>query len=114
MHRRKFFKYGLGLLGGLAASKTFACAIDEIEDKSLKGKLFNYEGGMSKRLAFVPKAETSDHKKYDKGQKCGQCRFFNDKRQIEEFAPCSFARNRYVPSCGWCKQFNLDPKKVSS
>lgn len=95
----------------LSSAKLLACDAAKISSEAVKKKIFDASSGSAKRLDFVSIAEQAKSSKYQKGQKCGQCKFFNSKTQEGEFAKCSFARNRYVPSCGWCKQFKKDPKK---
>lgn len=96
------------------SSAAWTCSPDSITKAVNKKRLFDADGPFAKRLSFVSVAENADHNSYKKGQNCGTCRFFNTKQQDGDFARCAFAQNRYVPKCGWCKQYKEDPDKVKS
>ncbi|PIR28308.1 MAG: hypothetical protein COV38_16430 [Bdellovibrionales bacterium CG11_big_fil_rev_8_21_14_0_20_38_13] len=109
LSRRFFLKAAISLSSAAYASSLLACDISTLK-KNL-AKIFDSSSSTAKRLDFVSVAEESKNSKYKKGDKCGACSFFNDKKGEGDFAPCSFASNRFVPSCGWCKQYKKDPKK---
>ena len=118
--RRSFFKaaaLGLGALPLLNAGKAFAgiakvCPQGDPKDPKALKKLLDAKSKKATRLKYVTNATTSKHKKYKKGSACGICKFYKAKKEVESYAPCSMVANRYVASCGWCKSYKLDKKKV--
>lgn len=118
--RRSFFKAALLSLGALPLLKTVdalgatakACPQGAPTDAKAVKKLLKYESKTASRLDFVANATDSKSKKYTKGSTCGNCKFYNDKKVVEDYAPCSMVGNKYVPSCGWCKSYKLDKKKA--
>lgn len=115
--RRSFFKAALLGLTALPILKAGAAVAKKCPQgaptnaKALK-KLLDPKSKKATRLKFVEDATTSKHKKYKKGSACGNCKFYNAKKEVEAHAPCSMVANNYVASCGWCKSFKLDKKKV--
>ncbi len=118
--RRSFFKAALLSLtaipllkstGALAATAKSCPQKDPTDKKALK-KLLKADGKTAKRLDYEVNATASKHKKYTAGSNCGNCKFYNAKKEVENYAPCSMAANKYVASCGWCKSYKLDKKKA--
>ncbi|MBK26868.1 MAG: hypothetical protein CME70_22895 [Halobacteriovorax sp.] len=118
--RRSFFKAALLSISALPllksgealAASALKCPQDAPKDAKALKKLLKYDGKVSKRLAFVANSSDTKHKKFKAGSNCGNCKFYNAKKEVEGYAPCSMAANKYVPACGWCKSYKLDKKKV--
>jgi hypothetical protein len=116
--RRNFLIKSLGLVGllpllslkdALAAKCPQALKIDS---EKVLAKLLDATSKTGKRLAYTGNAvDAKDHKKYKAGSLCGNCKFYNIKKEDQAHAPCSMAGNKYVSNCGWCKTYKLDPKK---
>lgn len=112
MNRRELFKYGAGLMAMVpftnmlfAEEKAAGCKITEapagvkvIDEKT------------AKRLAYVEDATKSDNKKYTAGAACGNCKWYKAKDPSDSWAKCSMAGNKYVTTCGWCKQYKANKK----
>jgi hypothetical protein len=116
--RRNFLAKSLtffGLVPLMNMGKLFAAKCPQalkIDSEIVLAKLIDPSGATGKRLAYSANAEDSKgHKKYVAGSLCGNCKFYNVKKEDQAHAPCSMAGNKYVSSCGWCKTFKLDPKK---
>jgi len=109
--RRSFFKKSLMALAALPLLKStdvlaeVACPQAAPKDKKAAKKLLEADSSTGKRLDYVANAADSKNKKYKKGDNCGGCNFYADKKEVENYAPCSMAANRYVASCGWCKRY---------
>ncbi len=109
--RRSFFKKSLMALAALPLIKTsdafaaVACPQDPPKDAKALKKLLDPASSTGKRLDYVANSTESKNKKYKKGQNCGNCNFYQDKKVVENYAPCSMAANRYVAECGWCKSY---------
>ena len=73
--------------------------------KEVKPKKFELNEKKVKKLKYIENAVLSDHKKYKKGQACGNCTFYKYKKEVGGYAPCSQLQNKYVNKCGWCKQY---------
>lgn len=112
MTRRGFMLMTTAICASFTSKLVSACSIDSIKDAGVKGKVIDPEGTVAKRLGFVSNFEEAKDPKHKEGNRCGKCKFFNVAKKDGDFAPCSFASNQFVPNCGWCKQFNLDPKKA--
>lgn len=112
--RRDFLTKLLPAAMAGVSSTAWACSVDSMTKESSKKRIFDANGPFAKRLSFVSVAEKADHSSYNDGQSCETCRFFNVKQQDGDFARCAFAQNRYVPKCGWCKQYKEDPDKVKA
>lgn len=115
--RRSFFKaaaLGLSALPLLNAGNAFAKACPQADPKDPKAlkKLLDVKSKKATRLDYVANAVDSKHKKYKKGDDCGNCKFYKAKKEVENYAPCSMVGNRYVASCGWCKSHKVDKKKI--
>ena len=108
-NRRSFFKMALSAFAvvPLALKTSQASAAASCPgSKAPAGKKLAKEGvGMAKGLDYVDSAETSKNPKYAKGQNCGNCKYFNDKKLETGYAPCTMLGMSYVPSCGWCKSY---------
>lgn len=115
--RRSFFKKGLMALVALPLVKSQAvfgadaCPQPAPKDATAAGKLLEPDSAAAKRLDYVVNATDSKNKLFKAGDNCGNCNFYNDKKEVEKYAPCTMAANRYVASCGWCKSYRLNPKK---
>ncbi|MBT3585140.1 MAG: hypothetical protein HN509_09540 [Halobacteriovoraceae bacterium] len=115
--RRAFFKVALTAFAALPLIKaTTAFAADKCPSvptagKALK-KLLRPDSKTAKRIKYVVDATASKHKKYKKGNACKNCKFYKVKKEENGYAPCQMAANKYVTTCGWCKQFKLDKKKA--
>ncbi|MFT6070900.1 MAG: hypothetical protein ACJAT2_001863 [Bacteriovoracaceae bacterium] len=118
--RRSFFKAALLSLTAIPLLKSGealgamakSCPQGAPTDKKAIKKLLDYKSKTASRLDFVANATDSKHKKFNKGEACGNCKFYNAKKDLGNYAPCSMAANKYVPSCGWCKSYKLDKKKA--
>lgn len=118
--RRSFFKAALLSLGALPLLNSFdalgatakACPQEAPKDAKALKKLLKADSKAAKRLQYEVNATDSKNKKYKSGSNCGNCKFYNVKKEVEYYAPCSMAGNKYVPSCGWCKSYKLDKKKA--
>ena len=118
--RRSFFKAALLGLGALPFLKSVdalaatakSCPQKNPTDKKALKKMLKADAKTAKRLKYELNATESKHKKYKAGSNCGNCKFYNAKKEVENYAPCSMAGNKYVASCGWCKSFKLDKKKA--
>lgn len=117
--RRSFFKaalLGITSVPFLSSSDALAKVAAKCPQgaptnaKALK-KLLKPDGKVAKRLKYVVNATDSKHKKFKAGDNCGNCKFYNAKKVVEDYAPCSMAANKYVPSCAWCKSYKRDKKK---
>ena len=58
--------------------------------------------GMAKTLQYVENATSSKNAKYKSGADCGNCKFYNNKKEDNAFAPCTMMGMKYVAKCGWC------------
>lgn len=109
--RRAFFKKSLMALVALPLLKSnkvaaaVACPQAAPKDKKAAGKLLEADSSTGKRLDYVANAADSKNKKHKAGENCGNCNFYQDKKMVENYAPCSMAANRYVAECGWCKSY---------
>lgn len=109
--RRSFFKkvmMGVALtpvlkVADLYAAVAASCPQGEPKDPKIKKKMIN--DSTAKRLDYVSNASDSKHKKYNKGELCGNCRFYKEHKSEPTWGKCAMAANRYVPSCGWCKSY---------
>ena len=116
--RRSFFKKGFLALAAIpfvksqSAFAAVACPQKAPTDATAAGKLLDPAAAAGKRLEYVANAADSKNKLYKKGDNCGNCSFYNNKKEVENYAPCTMAANRYVASCGWCKSYRKDPKKA--
>lgn len=118
--RRSFFKAALLSLGALPlfkatnalAATAKACPQKDPTDKKALKKLLKADSKTAKRLDYEVNATASTHKKFKAGSNCGNCKFYNVKKEADFYAPCSMAGNKYVASCGWCKSYKLDKKKA--
>jgi hypothetical protein len=115
MSRRAVFKWGLGAIALLPVLKSTllqaaeACAA---ASAAIKDKVLDPNSAVAKRLDYVESmGKDFSHKAFKAGSDCGNCRFFIVARKDGQWAPCTMAANKYVPSCGWCKSYALDPKK---
>ncbi len=115
--RRSFFKKGIMALAALPLVKSQtlfaadACPQPAPKDATASAKLLDPASAAGKRLDYVTNAADSKNKLFKAGSDCGNCNFYNVKKEVENYAPCTMAANRYVASCGWCKSYRLDPKK---
>lgn len=116
--RRSFFKKGLLALAALPLVKSqdafaaVACPQPELKDATAAKKLLDPTSATAKRLDYVANAADSKNKLFKAGDHCGNCNFYNNKKEVENYAPCTMAANRFVASCGWCKSYRKDPKKA--
>lgn len=108
LNRRSFFKIALSAIAIAPIfnlSKANAAASCP-GTKAPAGKKIAKEGvGMAKGLNYVENAATSTHEKFVKGQDCGNCKYFNDKKLETGYAPCTMLGMSYVPTCGWCRSY---------
>ncbi len=119
-NRRDFFKYGLMAIAAVPAMKigsafgAYKCPnTAKVSDEKVLKKLIDPAGKTAKRLEFVPNAaDAKGNKKFEAGSICGNCKFYNNKKEAQDHAPCSMVANKYVPACGWCKSYKKDPKKA--
>lgn len=119
-NRRQFFKYGLMAVAAIPAMKVgtafgaYKCPnTKKVSDEKVLKKLIDPSEKTAKRLNFVANAnDAKDHKKFTKGAICGNCKFYNVKKEAQDHAPCSMVANKYVPACGWCKSYKADKKKM--
>lgn len=106
-NRRSFFKMALSAIAVipvLSATKLQAASCPG--STAPAGKKLAAEGkGMAKGLDYVATAGDSKNPKYVKGQDCGNCKYFNDKKLETGYAPCTMLGMSYVPTCGWCKSY---------
>lgn len=115
--RRSFFKKGLLALAALPLVKSqdaiaaVSCPQAAPKDATASKKLLDPASSAGKRLDYVANSADSKNKLFKAGSNCGNCNFYNDKKMVENYAPCTMAANRYVAHCGWCKSYRLDPKK---
>ncbi|OUR97058.1 hypothetical protein A9Q84_12055 [Halobacteriovorax marinus] len=110
--RRSFFKKAFATMAvvpfmGEAFAKACVAAAAPVGKKVLK-----LTDKAAKRLKYVLDATMSKHKKYKQGAICGNCKFYKLKKEASGHAPCSMMGNKYVTTCGWCKSYRLDKKKV--
>ena len=62
--------------------------------------------GMGKSLEYVMDAKSSKNAKYKSGDNCGNCKFFNQAKAENGYAPCTMMGMKYVTTCGWCKSYS--------
>jgi len=110
--RRNFFKKTLATVAivpfmGEAFAKACVMAAAPVGKKVLA-----LTDKAAKRLKYILDATKSTHKKYKAGDACGNCKFYKLKKEASGHAPCSMMGNKYVTTCGWCKSYRLDKKKV--
>lgn len=118
--RRSFFKKGLLALSAIPfvksadvfAAPKLTCPQAAPKDATAAGKLLDPASSAGKRLDYVANAADTKNKLFKAGSNCANCSFYNQKKEVENYAPCTMAANRYVASCGWCKSYRLDPKKA--
>ena len=111
--RRAFFKKSLMALAALPllksnkllAADAVACPQAAPKDKKAASKVLEADSSTGKRLEYVANAADSKNKKFKAGEHCGNCNFYQDKKMVENYAPCSMAANRFVANCGWCKSY---------
>lgn len=108
-NRRSFFKMALSAFAVvplvLKSTETLASAVCPGSTAPAGKKLAKVGVGMAKGLDYVESAETSKNAKYQKGQNCGNCKYFNDKKLETGYAPCTMLGMSYVTTCGWCKSY---------
>lgn len=107
LNRRAFFKFAVaaGALVPFLAKSSQAVAAG-CPAAGPAGKQVAEPGvGMGKSLEYVAAAESSKNSKYAKGQNCGNCKYYNDKKAEGGFAPCTMMGMKYVTNCGWCKSY---------
>jgi hypothetical protein len=116
--RRAFFTKGFLAIAALPLLKSqnvlaaVACPQGAPKDAEVVKKLLDPASAAGKRLDYVENAADSKNKLFKAGDNCGNCNFYNDKKMVENHAPCTMAANRYVTHCGWCKSYRKDPKKA--
>ncbi len=107
LDRRSFFKFAVA--GAVAAPfilRVTQAAAAGCPATAPAGKQVAAEGvGMGKSLEYVTVAETSKNAKYVKGNNCGNCKYYNDKKAEGGYAPCTMMGMKYVTNCGWCKSY---------
>lgn len=70
------------------------------------GKQVAKEGeGMAKSLDYIEDGKASKNPKHKPGQNCLNCKYYNDKKAENGYAPCTMMGMRYVTNCGWCKSY---------
>ena len=122
LNRRSFIRFtgvALGTLPFLNLRKAIAnqgnkddkkiCPAEAPEGVKAK-KIADPESKSAKRLKYITDATVSEHKKYKKGDACGNCKFYKMKKEKGGYAPCSMFANKYVTKCGWCKSYKKDKK----
>jgi hypothetical protein len=107
-NRRSFFK----LVSAAVAATTLlskpmqAAAATACPASAPAGKQVAKAGeGMAKSLEYVVDANDSKNAKYKKGQNCGNCKYYNDKKEEKGYAPCTMMGMKFVTTCGWCKSY---------
>lgn len=103
LSRRSFFKFALA---SAAAIPFVSMAKNSCPKTPPAGKQIAKVGeGMAKVFNYVEDANTSKNPKYKAGSKCGNCKFFNDKKADGGYAPCTMMGMKFVTNCGWCTSF---------
>lgn len=110
LDRRSFFKFAVaGAVVApfiLKATSAVASACPTTATAGPVGKQVAVEGvGMAKSLEYVTVAASSKNAKYAKGQDCGNCKYYNNKKEESRHAPCTMLGMKYVAHCGWCKSY---------
>jgi hypothetical protein len=107
-NRRSFFK----LVSAAVAATTLltkpleAVAATACPTTPPAGKPLAKAGeGMAKSLEYVVDSNESKNAKHKVGQNCGNCKYYNDKKEEKGFAPCTMMGMKFVTSCGWCKSY---------
>lgn len=107
-NRRSFFK----LVSAAVAATTLlskpleAVAASACPTTPPAGKQLAKPGeGMAKGLEYVADGNDSKNAKFKKGQNCGNCKYYNDKKAEKGYAPCTMLGMKYVTNCGWCKSY---------
>lgn len=97
---------GIPLLKSHNAYAALKCPQGKPTDAKALKKLIDANGKTAKRLNFVNNAvDAKGHKKYTDGANCGNCKFYNKKKIVEDYSTCAMVANKYVPACGWCKSY---------
>ena len=118
MKRRDFIKsaalfFGsVGLFSEALGKLPAKCPQGVPKDAKALKKMLKVPSSTAKRLHFVANWKDAEkHKKFKAGSNCGNCKFYNLKKEADFYAPCTMAGNKYVPACGWCKSYKIDKKK---
>ena len=110
--RRYFLKWGLPVFlilpwvrtGKLWAKLAKSCPQGSPTSERVKNRLIN--DGHRKRLHYVDHwEEGKEHEKFTQGANCANCAFYKPDRKEPTYGRCIRAAMKYVPSCGWCEQY---------
>ncbi len=108
LNRRSFFKLVAGsfAIAPLALKPLESLAATACPTAPPAGKQIAKEGeGMAKGLEYVADSNASKNAKFKKGMNCGNCKFYNEKKEEKGYAPCTMMGMKYVTTCGWCKSY---------
>lgn len=109
VNRRSFFsKLALSVVGIALAPKVLAEGCKATAKPEGK-KIVDPTDATGKRIEYYAVASEADGKSklYQDGQNCANCRFYNEKRGADGWAPCTMAANQFVSACGWCKLYKV-------
>lgn len=106
VNRRNFFsKVALGVLGVVVAPRVLAEGCKATPKPEGK-KVVDPTDATGKRIEYYAVAsEGKGNKLFTEGSNCANCRFYNEKRGANGWAPCTMAANQFVSACGWCKLY---------
>lgn len=107
LNRRSFFKFAVvgAVVAPLILKTSKAVAAGACGTAPAGKQVAEVGVGMAKSLDYVTAAETSKNTKYAKGQNCGNCKYYNEKKAESGHAPCTMMGMKYVTNCGWCKSY---------
>lgn len=73
-------------------------------------RVLDPESAVGKRLEYIETIpEGFTHDKFEKGQNCENCQFYQPARGKDGFAPCTMAAMAFVNKCGWCNLYRVRP-----
>jgi hypothetical protein len=68
------------------------------------------ESAVGKRLEYIESIPGDfTHAKFEKGQNCENCQFYQLPRAKDGYGPCTMAAMAFVNKCGWCNLYRVRP-----
>ena len=115
--RRRFFKLGfwsfvllpLFRAGNALAALAESCPQGPPNSEKITKRLI--DDANKRRLDYFDHwVDARDHEKFTQGANCDNCSFYKPDKKEPTFGRCTMAAMKYVPSCGWCKQYKPNKK----
>jgi hypothetical protein len=96
--RRTFLITSIGAVSALALSREALADAPKVAESDPTAQALGYKMDATK----VDKAK---YAKYNAGEECGNCSFFQGK-PTDAFAPCPMFAGKQVSAKGWCSAYN--------